>query len=232
MSKGITALFDSGVYAAALIKKSKYWPKGVPVDAIDKYSSDKDFTYVDILEAITEYGTEVKAINMFCYKEPEYVMKIMDTCTTLKEFDGADTRREYKRWYGQSLVRKFKYRQSFGLQLLYRHQIDDHNNRGHAHISIERKWATKFWTDRNFACYLAMTEVNTALADGHFCKGGKLIPTLQFLRKSVHEMMENTIGVYTVDSGRPRSSTCTPAIVPYKIQKVKNHEGSYDKKAQ
>ena len=42
--------------------------------------------------------------------------------------------------------------------------------------------------------YLAVTEVNTALADGHFRKGGKLIPNLQFRSKLAHEMMDNTIG--------------------------------------
>ena len=35
-SKGITALLEVGVYAAALIKKRKYWPTGVPGDAIDQ----------------------------------------------------------------------------------------------------------------------------------------------------------------------------------------------------
>ena len=36
VSKGVTALLDFGVYAAALIKKQKYWPKGVPGDSIEK----------------------------------------------------------------------------------------------------------------------------------------------------------------------------------------------------
>ena len=54
VSKGITALLEFGVYAAALIKKRKYWPKVIPGDAIDQYFADKDVTYVDMLEAITE----------------------------------------------------------------------------------------------------------------------------------------------------------------------------------
>ena len=37
VSKGITDLLEVGVYAAALIKKRKYWPKGVPGDSIDQY---------------------------------------------------------------------------------------------------------------------------------------------------------------------------------------------------
>ena len=65
VSKGITALLEVGVYAAALIKKLKYWPKGVLGDAIDGYFSNKDFTHVDMLEAITEEGPEGKALKIF-----------------------------------------------------------------------------------------------------------------------------------------------------------------------
>ena len=76
-----------------------------------------------------------------------------------------------------------------------------------------------------------MTEVNTALVDEHFRKGGKFIPTLQFRRKLAHEIMENTIGVDTVYSRRQSRSTCTLAIVLCTLLKVKNYEGSYDRKA-
>ena len=93
VSKGITALLEVGVYDAALIMKRKYWPEGVPVDAIDKYFNDKDVTHVDILEYITEEGPEGKAFKIFCFKDPEYVMKIMETWMTLEELDGAYTRR-------------------------------------------------------------------------------------------------------------------------------------------
>ena len=93
VSKGITALLEFGVYAAALIKKRKYWPKGVRGDAIDEYFAEKDVTHVDMLEAITEEGPEGKAFKIF-FKEPEYVMKIMATWMTLEELDRADTRRE------------------------------------------------------------------------------------------------------------------------------------------
>ena len=70
MSKEITALLEYGVYAVALVKKQKYWPKGVPGDAIDEYFADKDVTRVDMLEAIIEEGPEGKAFKIFCFEEP------------------------------------------------------------------------------------------------------------------------------------------------------------------
>ena len=109
------------------------------------------------------------------------------------------------------------------MNLRYHHQVEDQKNIRHAPISLERKWESKFCPNRKFAWYLAVTELNTALVDGHFRKGRKLIPTLQFRRKLAHEMMDNTIGVETVDYGRPRMPTFTTAIVPCKLQKVKNN---------
>ena len=131
---------------------------------------------------------------------------------------------------GCSLMSQFNHWQPFGLHFRHRHQVNKQNNRIHAPISIKRTRATKFWTYRNFTWYLAVTEVNTALAYGQFHKGGKFIPNFQFHRKFAHDIMENTIVVKIMDSVRSRRLTCTPTIVPCKLQKAKNHEGRYDKK--
>ena len=58
-------MLEFGVYTAALIKKRKYWPKGVPGYSIDEYFSDKDVTHVDMLEAITEEVPEGKVFKIF-----------------------------------------------------------------------------------------------------------------------------------------------------------------------
>ena len=71
----------------------------------------------------------------------------MATRITLEELDRADTMREYKGQGDQSHVSKFKYRHTFGLHLLYQHQVDYHNNKINAHLSLERTWATNFWLD-------------------------------------------------------------------------------------
>ena len=47
----------------------------------------------------------------------------------------------------------------------------------------------------------------------------------------MNEMMDNNIGGGNVDYGRPRRSACTPSIVTCTLLKVKNHEGSYNRKA-
>ena len=50
----------------------------------------------------------------------------------------------------------------------------------HAKIYLERKQATNFWPDRNFAWYLAVSEFNIALEAGHFRNDGVVQPSMDF----------------------------------------------------
>ena len=86
----------------------------------------------------------------------------------LGDLEGANTKRKYKGRDGESLVNIFKYWQPFALHFHSRHQVDNHNNRSHSPMSLDRKCATKFFPDHNFAWYLPVIEVKTALVSGHF----------------------------------------------------------------
>lgn len=228
VAKGIVELEARGVYGAALIKKRRYWPKSVPGNEIDKHFEDKEVGYCSMLQTKTEEG---KPFKIFCMKEPDYVMKVMASWMTLNELEGARTKRDWKE-NGVNKSKTFNYRQPFGLHFRYRHQVDDHNNRRHAPISIERTWATKFWADRNFAWYLAVSMVNANLAHGHFQNNGEVVPTLQFRRQLAQELLDNTIGREDMDhdeDGRPiRSCRMTRARVPCLLVTLKHYQGTYN----
>ena len=102
---------------------------------------------------------------------------------------GVNTKHNYKGVDGESLVNIFKYRQPFVFHFHYCHMLDGHNNRRNSPISLDRTRKTKFCTDRNFSCYLDVTEVNTALASGHCQNGGNIMPTLSFWRHLVIQRM-------------------------------------------
>ena len=176
----IFALAAKGVDAGALIKKRRYWPKTIPGDLIDQHFLDKELGDIDTLEASTEDGNP---FHILCFKENDYVTNIMTQWMTLDGLEGSNTKQKYKVRDGESLVKNVKYWHPLGLHFHYRHQVDNHNNRRHSTISPERTRATKFCTDHKFAWYLAVTEVNTALASGHFQNGGNIMPTLAFWRQ-------------------------------------------------
>ena len=68
MSRGVVELQWKGVYRASLIKKEKYWPKGVP-------------------GAMIEASIDGLPFQIMCMKEPNYMMKIMCKCMTLDNFE-------------------------------------------------------------------------------------------------------------------------------------------------
>ena len=82
------------------------------------------------------------AYNLFCVKEPDYVMKLMATYGTLDPTDKR-TQRKFKRG-GVIETKEFMYTEVVANHFLYQHQVDDNNNRRHVPISIERTWATKY----------------------------------------------------------------------------------------
>ena len=122
-------------------------------------------------------------------------------------------------------TKQFIYQQPFGLHFRYRHQVDDHNNRRHAPIYLESKWAAKFCSDNNFAWYLYVSEVNTALVSGQFQNNGVVQPSLDFWSALAIECLENKIGVELGDNGRPKRSFKVTVYAPCEKTTVKHYGG-------
>ena len=111
VAKGIADLEAKGVYAGYLIKNQHYWPEVLPGDLIDTHFQDKEVSDVGMLEARTQ---ENKSFRIFCMKEPDYVMNIMVSWMTLRELEGAKTRRDFIDSSGMKETKQFTYRQPFG----------------------------------------------------------------------------------------------------------------------
>ena len=82
--------------------------------------------------------------------------------------------------------------------------MDDHNKRRHAQVTLERTWETEVWPDYTLAWYLAVLEVNTALASGHFQNYGVVQPSLDVWISLEIECLENIICIELGDNGRPK----------------------------
>ena len=188
VAKGIIEMEKKGVFGQALIKKLRYWPKFIPGDAIDQRFENKEVGDTEVGEVKIDTG---EALKVFCFREPDYVMKIMASFGTLEENVDHKTRRVYQK-NGQQVTKTFSYIEPISNHFKYRHQIDDHNNRRHAPISIEKTWATKHWPDRNFAWFIAVTEVNANHACAYF-RGTEIIPQLEFRKNLAWEMINNSM---------------------------------------
>ena len=76
--KGIVELKKRGVYASALIKKWKYWPKYIKGDAIKEHFDDKDVGDCDSWKG----NMDKVPFHVYAMKEPDYVMSLMLTYGT------------------------------------------------------------------------------------------------------------------------------------------------------
>ena len=77
--KAIIALKKKGVYASALIKKRRYWPRYIKGDAIKAHFEDEVVGVSKRLPGVLDG----EKFDIFCLKEPDYVMSLMSTYGSL-----------------------------------------------------------------------------------------------------------------------------------------------------
>ena len=164
---GIMRLRVKGVFAAAVAKKRRYWPKYVPGDAIEKRMEDAAVGDTDAVNG----NLHGKDYHVFCMKEPDYIMKLMSSYSSLLPKEHYPSNRRVfqdPKDPSKTVEASFQYTEPFQNHFLYRHAVDDHNNLRHAVPSIEGTWTTHYWPNRVFSFLLAVTEVNAFLATKYF----------------------------------------------------------------
>ena len=87
---GILHLHNLGVFGQSLIKKRKYWPKGVPGEQIDKYFEGKPLGFVKTLRQ----DMEGIPFNVHCTRDDRFVTKLMSTHGLLAEVEDHKTYRQ------------------------------------------------------------------------------------------------------------------------------------------
>jgi hypothetical protein len=123
--QGLVELKKIGVFASAVIKKQRYWPKHVPGEQIDDRMKDKEIGDVDALNGTLD-GVPY---NIMCMKDVDYTMKLMSTYGSTLPMEAASNRfRSYEDANGNKATKEFKYTECFDNHFLYRHAVDDHNN--------------------------------------------------------------------------------------------------------
>ena len=121
-----------------------------------------------------------KRYHIMAKKEPDYVMLMMTTCSTLEHLKGSYTQRRYKRAGGYLVTKRFNYREVFRNHFNYKNQVDVNNNRLHYPISVDRTWYIKCWPVRYHAYFLSLAEVNANYLQGYLFDRVDVEPQLDF----------------------------------------------------
>ena len=188
--QALIKLRSLGVYASAVIKKRRCWPRYVKGDVIDSHINDTK----EIGEVATIKGNmDGIKYNLFCMRDADYVLKLMCTYGTLDE----DMNKETQRQLNDGTTKKFRHTETFKNHYLYRHAVDDYNNIRHSTPSIEGCWKTHRWAVRVFSFLLALSETNSFLAMRQFVWHSSTtsrktpMTLLQFRKKLAMQLIEN-----------------------------------------
>ena len=162
--KGIIELRKKGLYASALIKKCRFWPKYIRGEEIKTHFESLECGFADAWPG----KLDNIPFHIYCTKEPDYVMFLMSLYGTLEPIGKVSMRN----WLVQGTKRQKQvtYTEVIHNHYKFWHAVDNHNAKRHSPISLEVVWATKWWPNRVFAFILSVTEVNAMLAYKHFCK--------------------------------------------------------------
>ena len=142
--QAIVELKKHGVFAHALIRKRRYWPKHVPGDQIIQHFADKAVRSADAIKG------ELDGVAFYIYgmKEPDYMMMLMSMHGTLQTMCFPK-----KHHYMEGGVKKsttFIYPEVVHNHYAYRDVIDNHNAMRMHPISMEETWMTSRWLNRVF----------------------------------------------------------------------------------
>lgn len=114
----------------------------------------------------------------------------MSTCgSTLAVKDHKTERRVINN--GNVTRTAFNYTIPFSYHYLYRHQIDDHNQRRHSSDSIEQGMKFMEWSKRVFTFIIGVTEVNAYKMKEYLSGGSFKMTEIEFRRSLALQMVEN-----------------------------------------
>ena len=142
--KGIAELRNKGVFALALIKKGRYWPKFIKGNDVKAQFVDSEVGAVD---ACPGHMDGVK-FHVICIKEPDYGMSLMTTYGTT-ELMGDARLRSYKM---DGVKRR---NTTVYFEVVYNHfqvrdVVDANNFMRMFPLALEETWKTLQWPKRAF----------------------------------------------------------------------------------
>ena len=89
---GSVSMVEKGVLGSALIRKRRYWPKGVPAEDIIWHMKNKEVGGVDAVQ-VSIIG---KRYHIMAIKDPDYAMLMMIKYGMLDHLEVSDTQHRYK----------------------------------------------------------------------------------------------------------------------------------------
>jgi hypothetical protein len=186
--EGLATLRRMGVYASAVIKKRKYWPKHAPGDAMDEYMNNPEHN-----KKVGDTATLKVSVQLILYegcRQQHEADIYLWSASISAQCTGQTT---YHTGWNKSIN---QIHHAVENHYLYRHAVDDHNNLRQSDISVEQTWTTQTWENIVFDFVLGIREVNVYFAMRYFFvwRCGSKVPMtfLEFRRMLANALIYNS----------------------------------------
>ena len=108
--EGLISMVEKGVLGSTLIKKRRYWPKGVPEEYILRHMQNKEVGGMGAVKGSIIW----KSYHIMAIKDLNYVVLTMTSYGKLENLEGLGIQRSYKGAGGYLVTKLFNYREVFG----------------------------------------------------------------------------------------------------------------------
>ena len=124
------------MFASAIIKKHRFWPKDVNREMINAHFEDSPVGHTNCFW-MNLYEDNSK-IGIYSFIESDYTMMLMSTYGTLERVGNNQS----WTWKSDNTEHQttFVYPELIQNHFQYYHTVDDHNNRSQSPISLEMTW--------------------------------------------------------------------------------------------
>lgn len=187
----VVQLKNKGLYATAVIKKKRAWPKHTQAEDAIQEMVGKDVGTIRVRRG--RYKTSFG-------EEQIYLVALADSLhTSLMLSNWATTRRtgddKYRR-VGNNVV-TFQYGEVQTHYYFGRHAVDDNNNNRQGCLSFEDVFVPKDWNKRQFGFIISVSQVNAFLAYNYFIakEKEKEITKAEFVRDLAKELVTNEVWI-------------------------------------
>ena len=157
---GLVDLAKKGVYAAAVVRKRKCWPRHVPGEDILAYMKDKPVGELHVAQGTLE-GVK---LNFNCVRHSRYTFVLVSTYGSHNLLESP-----LKLWAPSGGSFAVQRNQVLSDYYAARHAVDDNRrSRQGAAGGLEQAWGARDWEMRHLAFLVALCEANALRAYNHF----------------------------------------------------------------
>lgn len=146
------ALVTKGVYSTSVVKKKRYWPKGIDGDRMDNELRDEPIGTAKCLRG--EYDGE--PFHLGGLRDSKHTLKLATTHGAMSPSPRIKRRRNP----ATGALVEFSYPDIVDTYYRARHAVDDNNHIRQGSMSLEREFEVRDWPKRQFLALTAISEAN------------------------------------------------------------------------